>query len=284
MVWFQSWFDFECQHCGERCGLRFGSCKHHFGGVRRCVVGLVYEYNLGVSINELNVLQLFLFFTHFILRTSYYVAGYHTYDLTMTMNGALTGLVAITGGCASVDTWSAVLIGMVAGWVYMFSSKLIIRLHIDDAVDAIPVHMFGGAWGVIATGLFSKPDLMLRAYGKDTHVGWFFEWGMGSGDFTLIGIQLISLLWIFSWTFVTMGSYFYLLHFMGWLRVDPLEEEVGLDVSRHKGSAYDIQAANDDSVKQLANSRSGAKHVIAPVKAEEEPPKETPYEGGEVEA
>ena len=204
--------------------------------------------------------------------------GYHTYDLTMTMNGCLTGLVAITGGCASVDTWSAVLIGMVAGWVYMFTSKLIIRLRIDDAVDAIPVHMFGGAWGVMATGLFSQGDLLLRAYGKDTHVGWFFEWGMGSANFTLIGIQLLLICFIFGWTTVTMGSFFYFMNFMGWLRIDPLEEEVGMDISRHKGSAYDIQPVNDESIKDLHNSRTGSKHVIAPVKIEE-PAKETPAAG-----
>lgn len=203
----------------------------------------------------------------------------------MTMNGCLTGLVAITGGCASVDTWSAVLIGMVAGWVYMFTSKLILRLRIDDAVDAIPVHMFGGAWGVIATGLFSKPDLLFNAYGKDQHVGWFWEWGMGSGDFTLMGIQLIAVVWIFGWTVVTMGSYFYFLKVMGWLRIDPLEEEVGMDISRHKGGAYDIQPVNDDSIKQLHSSRTGAKHVIAPAKVEDEPPaKETPIESEQVEA
>ena len=57
-----------------------------------------------------------------------------------------TGLVAITAGCATVETWAAVVIGITAGWVYLAISKLLIRLRIDDAVDAIPVHMGGGAW------------------------------------------------------------------------------------------------------------------------------------------
>jgi ammonium transporter, Amt family len=55
------------------------------------------------------------------------------------MNGCLTGLVAITAGCATVETWGAVLIGMVSGWVYFGLSKLLVRLRIDDAVDAVPV-------------------------------------------------------------------------------------------------------------------------------------------------
>jgi len=72
--------------------------------------------------------------------------GIFTYDVTMTMNGCLTGLVAVTSGCATVDTWAAVVIGIIAGWVYIGASKLLIKFRIDDAVDAIPVHMFGGAW------------------------------------------------------------------------------------------------------------------------------------------
>jgi len=78
-----------------------------------------------------------------------------------------------------------------------------------------------------------------------------YEWGRGSADFTLMGIQLIAVLFIFSWTFTIMGSYFYFLNFMGWLRIDPLEEEVGMDISRHKGSAYDMPAPDQDSVNKL---------------------------------
>jgi Amt family ammonium transporter len=101
----------------------------------------------------------------------YYITGVHTYDLGYTMNGCLTGLVAVTAGCATVETWVAVLIGIVAGWVYIGASKLLIRYRIDDAVDAIPVHMVGGMWGVIATGLFTKKDLLHNAFGKDEHYG-----------------------------------------------------------------------------------------------------------------
>jgi Amt family ammonium transporter len=101
----------------------------------------------------------------------YYITGEFTYDLGYTMNGCLTGLVAVTAGCATVDTWAAVVIGIGAGWVYLIASKLLIRYRIDDAVDASPVHMAGGAWGIIATGLFTKKDLLLAAFGKDEHYG-----------------------------------------------------------------------------------------------------------------
>ena len=188
----------------------------------------------------------------------------------MTMNGCLTGLVAITAGCASVDTWAAVLIGIIAGWVYMFASKLIIKLRIDDAVDAIPVHMFGGMWGVFAAGLFSKPELLSRAYTLDAHAGWFYEWGRGSGDFTMIGTQIAAIAFILGWVGVTTGIFFYTLNFMGMLRVSALEEEAGMDISRHKGSAYDIKDVNTDVITQLNSSRhGGVTHTVITDKKEE---------------
>jgi ammonium transporter, Amt family len=102
----------------------------------------------------------------------YFIHGVVTYDTMATMNGALTGLAAITGGCATVETWAAVVIGIIAGWVYLAASKMLVYFRIDDVVDAIPVHMFGGMWGVIATGCFSKPELLLAAFGRANHVGW----------------------------------------------------------------------------------------------------------------
>jgi ammonium transporter, Amt family len=196
----------------------------------------------------------------------YRFLGYHTYDLTMTMNGCLTGLVAITSGCASVDTWAAVVIGVVAGWVYMFSSKLIIKLRIDDAVDAIPVHMFGGMWGVAATGLFSERALLMRAYGVDQHIGWFFDFG----DFTLMGTQLVGILFIFGWTSVVTGIFFYTLNMLGMLRISPLEEEAGMDISRHKGACYDIQPVDDSTIKELHASRHGGVKKIIPMEEADE--------------
>lgn len=172
------------------------------------------------------------------------------------MNGCLTGLVAITAGCATVDTWAAVVIGIFAGWFYLGGSWLLIRFKIDDAVDAIPVHMVGGAWGVISTGLFTTKPRLQEAFGMDEHIGWFYEWGRGSGNFTLLGAQIVSVLFIFGWTAIIMGGFFYILKILGWLRIDPLEEAVGMDISRHKGVAYDIDSPKQELVNQLNDSRS----------------------------
>lgn len=194
------------------------------------------------------------------LLSTLYDIRYHgiaQWDLGYTMNGCLTGLVAITAGCATVDTWAAVVIGIFAGLFYLMGSKLLVRLRIDDAVDAIPVHMIGGAWGVIATGFFSKPERMEVAFGLGEHAGWFYEWGQGSGDFTLLGIQLLAVLFIFVWTSVTMGTYFYMLNFFGLFRISRLEEEVGMDISRHKGACYNYEdgSAPVAKVNELNTSR-----------------------------
>ncbi|MGK3746784.1 MAG: Amt family ammonium transporter, partial [Bacillariaceae sp.] len=193
---------------------------------------------------------------------NYRIEGVHTYDVAYTMNGLLTGLVAITAPCASVESWAAVLIGIVAGWAYLAASKLLIKLRIDDAVDAIPVHLVGGIWGLIAAGLFSTPTLLENAYGQSEHVGWFYEWGRGSADFTLIGTQLIGILFIFGWTTAIMYPFFWILNFVGSLRVDPLEEHAGMDISRHNGAGYISE--EQDKVLDASNSlhqRRSIKHL-----------------------
>ena len=84
-------------------------------------------------------------------------------------------------------------------------------------------------------GLFASPRRLLAAYGREEHVGWCYSWGRGSGDATLLGAQLISILFIMGWTFSIMMPFFIWLDWMGWFRADPLEEIVGLDTSYHGG-------------------------------------------------
>lgn len=67
-------------------------------------------------------------------------------------NGALCGLAAITAGCSTVNPWAAIVIGIVSGFGYVISSKIMVLLHMDDPLDAISVHAFGGTWGVAAVG------------------------------------------------------------------------------------------------------------------------------------
>ncbi len=204
-------------------------------------------------------------------------------DVAWTMNGALCGLAAITGPCASVPTWAGVVIGIGAGIVYVIGSKTMLYFKIDDAVDAVPVHLFGGAWGDIATGLFSRLDLLNRGYGLSTniHQGWFFSWGAGSGDAHLLACQIVGIIFIFFWVFTMMYACFSILNFFGLYRVDPIEEEVGLDISRHKGAAYDHGMVSPEAVEELNMSRSKSGLTAAPEKEVEAPSAPT---GDEIDA
>ena len=136
----------------------------------------------------------------------------------VTVNGCLSGLVAITAGCCVVESWASIIIGLVAGALYLGFSKLLVRRRIDDAVDAIPVHMVNGIWGALATGLFAAPDLMTTMYPNSTHVGWFYNWGRGSADATLLGCQAVGILFVIGWVLCTMAPFFWLLHYFGFLR------------------------------------------------------------------
>jgi Amt family ammonium transporter len=182
--------------------------------------------------------------------------GEATYDLTMAMNGCLAGLVASTAGCSVVTPWAAVLIGTIGGWVYYGFSKFLIYMKIDDAVDAIPVHFANGMWGVIAVGLFAEPDLMAVAGYNNLHTGWFYSWGKGTGDANLLLVQFVGIIWICGWVFSLMTPFFFALNAMGMFRVDALEEEVGLDISHHRGAAYDLSGPKNDDVEELMEIRA----------------------------
>ena len=160
--------------------------------------------------------------------------GEPIYKLSAAMNGCLTGLAAVSASCGLIEPWAAIVIGTVAGLLYLLASYLLVRFCIDDAVDAIPVHLAGGAWGVIATGLFASPRGLRDMYLiEPEHVGWFYSWGRNSGDFSLLGCQLVGLLFILAWTSVLMAPFFVLLNYLGLFRSDSLEEIVGLDISYH---------------------------------------------------
>jgi Amt family ammonium transporter len=78
------------------------------------------------------------------------------FDCTTLCNGILCGLVGVTGCCDQVDSWSAFMIGIVSAFAYILGCWFMEKVHVDDAVEAFPIHLFGGIWGTIATGLFSN--------------------------------------------------------------------------------------------------------------------------------
>ncbi len=177
--------------------------------------------------------------------------GEPLYKLSAAMNGCLAGLASITGSCGVIEPWAATIIGVVAGQLYLLSSHLLGKWCIDDAVDAIPVHFTSGVWGVIATGLFASPSGLAQYFDRsdNLHVGWFYSWGRGSGDASLLGCQIIGILFIIGWVCVIMTPFFIALNYFGMFRADGLEEVVGLDISYH-GWSPDV-VSNEVSQNQL---------------------------------
>lgn len=80
------------------------------------------------------------------------------YDVVALCGGFLTGLVAVTGCCDRIEPWAAIIIGIIGSLVYIGSCKLLLYLHIDDPVEAAPIHMAGGIWGTLATGFFDNQN------------------------------------------------------------------------------------------------------------------------------
>lgn len=144
-------------------------------------------------------------------------------DVSMTLNGSLAGLVAITAGCASVDALGSIIIGLVAGvWVVVLVEVLDLKLHIDDPVGAIGVHFGNGIWGTLAVGLFA------------TDGGLFY-----GGGFKQLGVQVLGIVSILAYTTVMMLITFTLIKKFHGLRVSPEEEISGLDSVEHGlASAY----------------------------------------------
>jgi Amt family ammonium transporter len=111
-----------------------------------------------------------VFFKPHLLGTYSFV---NQFDIVAICGGILNGLVAITGCCDCVEVWAAFVIGIISGFVYILGCWFLERFHIDDPVEAIPVHFFGGMWGTIATGIFSNVSGPLYGFpGGWGFLGW----------------------------------------------------------------------------------------------------------------
>ena len=104
------------------------------------------------------------------------------FDVIFVCNGILAGVVGVTSACDNIESWAAVLIGIIAAFLYTFYSWLLKNRRIDDTIDASPVHAGCGSWGVIAVGVFDKDSGFI--YGKGGHQ---------------LGIQLVGLVAIMVW-------------------------------------------------------------------------------------
>jgi len=148
-------------------------------------------------------------------------------DLSMAMNGALAGLVAVTAPCAFIDPWAAITIGGIGGVLVVFGVVLLEKLKIDDPVGAFPVHGINGIWGTLAVGIFGKKALGLANDGL-----------IHGGGLTQLGIQALGVLSVVAFIVIAMGIVFKLIDKAIGLRVSREEELRGLDIGEHGMESY----------------------------------------------
>ncbi len=149
-------------------------------------------------------------------------------DITTTLNGALAGLVAITASCAFVDTWGAVVIGLIAGILVFYSVRFFENRRIDDPIFALSVHGTAGVWGTLSTGLFATKEL--ATVGSP---GLFY-----GGGFHQLGVQALGVVTCALFAFVVSFVILFVIKKVSGLRVTEEEEIMGLDISEHGTYGY----------------------------------------------
>jgi ammonium transporter, Amt family len=137
-------------------------------------------------------------------------------DVSMSLNGALAGLVAITAPCYTVSPLSAVIIGAIAGVLVVFSVLFFDKIKVDDPVGAVSVHGVCGAWGTLAAGIFD----------------------IGGFSLKVLGVQALGVIVCFIWAFGLGYLMFKIIDKTVGLRVSAEEESDGLDFLEHGGMAY----------------------------------------------
>lgn len=194
-------------------------------------------------------------------------------DPSMTANGALAGLVAITAPCAFVNGISSFVIGMIAGLLVCVAVPFVEnKLKLDDPVGAISVHCVNGLWGVVSVGLFADGSYGDGLNGVEGGVT-----GLFYGDASQLGAQLIAVLVLFIWGFGVSYIFFKVLDKVWGLRVNPEDELAGLDIPEMGVLAYpdtqlavselDYYSEDNAEIKQLARFDWNKKSKTKPVPA-----------------
>ncbi len=204
-------------------------------------------------------------------------------DISMCLNASLAGLVAITAGCDVTDAFGSIVIGAVAGVLVVFGVWLLdYKLHIDDPVGAVAVHMVNGIWGTFAVGLFatnSAPGYGIADANGNELAGLFY-----GGGFELLGLQCVGILTVAAWAAVCITVTFTVIKAVIGLRVTEEEEITGLDATEHglpsayagfsimdvSGDIMDVNEntdlGNDDYVTATPAQKDAAVKVVsAPV-------------------
>lgn len=176
-------------------------------------------------------------------------------DVSMTLNGSLAGLVAITAGCDTVTPVGAALIGFLAGFAVVFGIEFVDqKLRVDDPVGAVGVHGICGAFGTLLTGLFAYYD-----FGSGEKLGVFY-----GGGFKFFGTQVLGVVSVIAWVAVTMTIIFTVLKKTIGLRASVTEEVEGLDIHEHGLASAYADFALTSSINNFSGSALTAEPAVFP--------------------
>lgn len=176
-------------------------------------------------------------------------------DVSMTLNGSLAGLVAITAGCDTVTPVGAALIGFLAGFAVVFGIEFVDqKLKVDDPVGAVGVHGICGAFGTLLTGLFAYYD-----FGSGEKLGVFY-----GGGFKFFGTQVLGVVSVIAWVAVTMTIIFTVLKKTIGLRASVTEEVEGLDIHEHGLASAYADFALTSSINNFSGSALTAEPAVFP--------------------
>lgn len=180
-------------------------------------------------------------------------------DPSMSVNGVLAGLVAITAPCAFVAPWAAVVIGGIGGLLVCFATFALEKMKIDDPVGAAPVHLVNGAWGVLAVGIFANGNPDTAAWnGVPTAVT-----GLLYGGTTQFFAQLIEVVAVFVVVAGLSYVFFKIVNAFKLLRSETAHELAGLDLPEMGAPGY----TNDDVVMHGGRGASRFKGSISSSRA-----------------
>ena len=169
-------------------------------------------------------------------------------DVSMCINASLAGLVGITAGCDALDAVGSTVVGIVSGFLVVFVVELLdIKLHIDDPVGAVGVHLANGIWGTVAVGLLANPAAPAGLKGL-----------LYTGSFRLLGVQLLGITAILLWTAIMMTATFFIIKKTIGLRVSEEEEIKGLDKTEHG-----LPSAYADFVPAVESIDYGYENAVA---------------------
>ena len=170
-------------------------------------------------------------------------------DLTMILNGALAGLVAITAPCAFVSIPSSLVIGLIAGVLVVVSVLFFDKVKIDDPVGATSVHLVCGIFGTLCVGLFAQDQFSPGTTGN----GLFF-----GGGATLLFAQLAGVVGVGAFVVVTSFILWKIIDATIGVRVSPEEEVEGLDLGEHGNIAYPDFVSTTSSMSRSYGGGAGA--------------------------